>query len=57
MHACRAINKSNCFHWHGHDADCTQNTGSYIVGFGVVQVIFSHIFSSALPTSTPTCVP
>lgn len=40
---CRAILKSNCFHWHGHDADCTQNTGSYIIGFGVVQIIFSQL--------------
>lgn len=38
-----AILKSNCFHWHGHDADCTQNTGSYIIGFGVVQIIFSQL--------------
>lgn len=40
---CRAILKSNCFHWRGHDADCTQNTGSYIIGFGVVQIIFSQL--------------
>ncbi|XP_062232782.1 amino acid permease 1-like [Phragmites australis] len=38
-----AILKSNCFHWHGHDADCTQNTSSYIMAFGVVQVIFSQL--------------
>ncbi|KAK8455618.1 hypothetical protein SEVIR_4G150601v4 [Setaria viridis] len=38
-----AILKSNCFHWHGHDADCTQNTSAYIVTFGVVQVIFSQL--------------
>jgi amino acid permease len=40
---CRAINKSNCFHWHGHDADCSQNTSAYIIGFGVVQVLFSQL--------------
>ncbi|GJM98183.1 hypothetical protein PR202_ga15169 [Eleusine coracana subsp. coracana] len=38
-----AILKSNCFHWHGHDADCTQNTSSYIIAFGTVQSIFSQL--------------
>ncbi|KAF8648270.1 hypothetical protein HU200_064845 [Digitaria exilis] len=38
-----AILKSNCFHWHGHETDCTQNTSAYIVAFGVVQVIFSQL--------------
>ncbi|KAL6841663.1 hypothetical protein ACP4OV_028492 [Aristida adscensionis] len=38
-----AILKSNCVHWHGHGADCTQNTSSYIIGFGVVQVVFSQL--------------
>ncbi|CAL5042351.1 unnamed protein product [Urochloa decumbens] len=38
-----AILKSNCFHWHGHEADCSQNTSTYIVAFGVVQVIFSQL--------------
>ena len=40
---CRAINKSNCFHWHGHDADCSPNTSAYIIGCGVVQVLFSQL--------------
>jgi len=39
----RSILKSNCFHWHGHEADCSQNTSAYIVAFGVVQVIFSQL--------------
>ncbi|KAK3133924.1 hypothetical protein QOZ80_6AG0542790 [Eleusine coracana subsp. coracana] len=38
-----AINKSNCFHWHGHDADCSQNTSTYIIGFGVVQAVFCQL--------------
>ncbi|TVU07854.1 hypothetical protein EJB05_41226, partial [Eragrostis curvula] len=38
-----AINKSNCFHWHGHGADCSQNTSLYIIGFGVVQAIFCQL--------------
>ncbi|KAL6602846.1 hypothetical protein ACP70R_043207 [Stipagrostis hirtigluma subsp. patula] len=38
-----AILKSNCFHSQGHDADCTQNTSSYIIGFGVVEAIFSQL--------------
>ncbi|TVU07852.1 hypothetical protein EJB05_41224 [Eragrostis curvula] len=38
-----AILKSNCFHWHGHDAVCTQNTSAYIIAFGVVQMIFSQL--------------
>ncbi|CAN6177847.1 unnamed protein product [Urochloa humidicola] len=38
-----AILKSNCFHWHGHSADCSQNTSAYIIGFGVVQVLFSQL--------------
>ncbi|KAG8094509.1 hypothetical protein GUJ93_ZPchr0012g21374 [Zizania palustris] len=38
-----AINKSNCFHWRGHDTDCSQNTSTYIIGFGVVQVIFCQL--------------
>jgi amino acid permease len=41
--ACRAINKSNCFHRHGHDADCSQNTSAFIIGFGVVQAVFSQL--------------
>ncbi|GJM98182.1 hypothetical protein PR202_ga15168 [Eleusine coracana subsp. coracana] len=40
---CQAINKSNCFHWHGHDADCSQNTSTYIIGFGVVQAVFCQL--------------
>jgi amino acid permease len=40
---CRAINKSNCFHWHGHDADCSQNTSTYIIGFGIVQAVFCQL--------------
>lgn len=38
-----AINKSNCFHRHGHDADCSQNTSMYIIGFGVVQAVFCQL--------------
>nr|CAB3470676.1 unnamed protein product [Digitaria exilis] len=38
-----AIYKSNCFHWYGHSADCSQNTSVYIIFFGAVQVIFSQL--------------
>ncbi|VAI77433.1 unnamed protein product [Triticum turgidum subsp. durum] len=38
-----ALKKSNCFHWHGHKADCSQYLSAYIIAFGVVQVIFCQV--------------
>lgn len=40
---CRAINKSNCYHWRGHGTDCSQNTSAYIIGFGVLQALFCQL--------------
>ncbi|KAI4971552.1 hypothetical protein ZWY2020_002466 [Hordeum vulgare] len=38
-----AIKKSNCYHRHGHKADCSQYLSTYIIAFGVVQVIFCQV--------------
>ncbi|CAI8604794.1 unnamed protein product [Vicia faba] len=38
-----AIIKSNCFHKHGHEADCTTVTYQFIAIFGLFQIILSQI--------------
>jgi hypothetical protein len=37
------LKKSNCFHWHGHKADCDVLLTPYIIAFGAVQVIFCQV--------------
>lgn len=39
----RAIKKSNCYHREGHSAPCSYGDSSYVLLFGVVQVVFSQI--------------
>ncbi|XP_071736820.1 amino acid permease 6-like [Rutidosis leptorrhynchoides] len=38
-----AINKSNCFHKHGHEADCRVRNNSFMVIFAVIQIILSQV--------------
>ncbi|KAA8527117.1 hypothetical protein F0562_008654 [Nyssa sinensis] len=39
----RAIQKSNCYHKYGHDAACEFGDISYMLLFGVVQIVMSQI--------------
>ncbi|XP_058773820.1 amino acid permease 6-like [Vicia villosa] len=38
-----AIKKSNCFHKHGHEADCSTATYQFMAIFGLFQIILSQI--------------
>ncbi|XP_074577579.1 amino acid permease 8-like [Curcuma longa] len=38
-----AVVKSNCYHWKGHDADCSVPTSLYMVGFGIFQIVMSQL--------------
>ncbi|KAI5401035.1 Amino acid permease 6, variant 2 [Lathyrus oleraceus] len=38
-----AINKSNCFHKHGHEADCSTVTYQFMAIFGIFEIILSQI--------------
>lgn len=38
-----AINKSNCFHKHGHQADCRVHNNSFMVIFAVIEIILSQV--------------
>ncbi|KAG9149117.1 hypothetical protein Leryth_010707 [Lithospermum erythrorhizon] len=38
-----AIQRSNCFHKKGHDADCTATHNTFMVGMGIVEIILSQI--------------
>ncbi|KAK1431240.1 hypothetical protein QVD17_14556 [Tagetes erecta] len=38
-----AINKSNCFHKHGHNADCRVKNSMFMVIFAVIQIILSQV--------------
>ncbi|MFQ6650380.1 hypothetical protein Gotur_022780 [Gossypium turneri] len=40
---CRAIQKSNCYHNEGHNAECYFGDAQYMLAFGVVQLILSQI--------------
>lgn len=40
---CRAIQKSNCYHNEGHNAECYFGDALYMLAFGVVQLILSQI--------------
>ncbi|KAE8708328.1 Amino acid permease 1 [Hibiscus syriacus] len=39
----RAIQKSNCYHREGHDAPCSYGDTYFMLLFGAVQVVMSHI--------------
>ncbi|KAK4491811.1 hypothetical protein RD792_002587 [Penstemon davidsonii] len=39
----RAIQRSNCYHDHGHDAPCISGNTSYMLLFGLVQIFMSQI--------------
>ncbi|XP_052207862.1 probable amino acid permease 7 [Diospyros lotus] len=39
----RAIEKSNCYHKYGHEADCEFGYTHYMLIFGVVQIVVSQI--------------
>ncbi|KAK8545792.1 hypothetical protein V6N12_026612 [Hibiscus sabdariffa] len=39
----RAIQKSNCYHKEGHDAECYFGDAQYMLAFGVIQLILSQI--------------
>ncbi|CAL5209801.1 unnamed protein product [Lathyrus oleraceus] len=38
-----AIQKSNCFHKNGHDADCTSSSYQFMTIFGIFQILLSQI--------------
>ncbi|XP_073151740.1 amino acid permease 4-like [Henckelia pumila] len=38
-----AIQKSNCFHSKGDDSPCRISSNPYMIAFGVIEIIFSHI--------------
>ncbi|KAI3827933.1 hypothetical protein L1987_02022 [Smallanthus sonchifolius] len=38
-----AIKKSNCFHKHGHEADCHVHNNSFMVIFAIIQIILSQV--------------
>lgn len=40
---CRAIRKSNCYHFNGHGADCQFGNSFYMIMFGVIQIFCSLI--------------
>ncbi|KAJ9562881.1 hypothetical protein OSB04_008041 [Centaurea solstitialis] len=39
----RAIEQSNCYHEHGREADCEYGLKTYIILFGIIQIIASQI--------------
>lgn len=39
----RALSKSSCFHKKGHEADCVVADSLYMMGFGIIQVLFSQL--------------
>ncbi|XP_024967287.1 probable amino acid permease 7 isoform X2 [Cynara cardunculus var. scolymus] len=39
----RAIEQSNCYHENGHEADCEYGIKTYMILFGIVQIIASQI--------------
>lgn len=41
-YGCRAIQKSNCYHKEGHEATCSFGDTSYMLLFGVVQIVLSQ---------------
>jgi hypothetical protein len=41
-YGCRAIQKSNCYHKEGHEAACSFGDTSYMLLFGVVQIVLSQ---------------
>lgn len=43
LSGCRAIEKSNCYHKEGHRAACDFGDTSYMLLFGVVQIVLSQI--------------
>ncbi|KAF3434524.1 hypothetical protein FNV43_RR21609 [Rhamnella rubrinervis] len=38
-----AIKRSNCFHKHGHDADCHASNEVFMIWFGIIQIILSQV--------------
>ncbi|KAD6454337.1 hypothetical protein E3N88_09043 [Mikania micrantha] len=38
-----AIKKSNCFHKHGHKADCRVHNNTFMVIFAIIQIILSQV--------------
>ncbi|KAJ9545323.1 hypothetical protein OSB04_025030 [Centaurea solstitialis] len=38
-----AVKKSNCYHTHGHEADCKQSDYPYMILFAVIQIVLSQI--------------
>ncbi|KAK1418255.1 hypothetical protein QVD17_27398 [Tagetes erecta] len=38
-----AIKKSNCFHKHGHNADCHAHNNSFMLIFAIIQIILSQL--------------
>nr|GMD97348.1 probable amino acid permease 7 isoform X1 [Ipomoea batatas] len=40
---CRAIQKSNCYHNDGHEAECRYSNTKYMIIFGLVQALVSQI--------------
>ncbi|KAJ6409436.1 hypothetical protein OIU84_009022 [Salix udensis] len=38
-----AIQRSNCFHKEGHDAECHASTNLFMIIFGIVQIIMSQL--------------
>lgn len=38
-----AINKSNCYHKHGHQADCHVHNNSFMVIFAIIEIILSQV--------------
>ncbi|KAI3769101.1 hypothetical protein L6452_00198 [Arctium lappa] len=39
----RAIERSNCYHEHGHEAACEYELKTYMILFGIVQIVASQI--------------
>ncbi|CAI9294507.1 unnamed protein product [Lactuca saligna] len=48
-----AIKKSNCFHKHGHHADCHVGNNPFMVTFAIIQIILSQVpnFQKLAPVS------
>ncbi|KAH7518145.1 hypothetical protein FEM48_Zijuj09G0140700 [Ziziphus jujuba var. spinosa] len=38
-----AIKRSNCFHSNGHEADCHESNETYMIWYGIIQIILSQI--------------
>lgn len=39
----RAIPKANCFHKHGHNANCSVRNNPFMIIFAIIQIILSQI--------------